>query len=213
MSGIYHKSLMEDDFNEESNMKKYIVIIIIIFIFTTVPFFYNFHENLNGEISNWSAFGEYFNGVLTPFLTIINIIVFVKISKAISDIDERRSDKEKQFQKELILMQFRKQEIDELNETLKKSLVLELKDNMLDATYPITYASTCLEEFLNTKLILFGLEEKDGLTQQIIHYHRLLQNLNSCFLQNKKIKRELTLDLLNTKNAIISGLQTIILEK
>ena len=194
-------------------MKKNITMLVITSIITMVLFFYKFHGNLSEDISDWSAFGDYCNGVLTPLLTIINILVFVKISKAISDIDERRSDKEKQFQKELILMQFRKQEIDELNETLKKSLVLELKDNMLDATYPITYASTCLEEFLNTKLILFGLEEKDGLTQQIIHYHRLLQNLNSCFLQNKKIKRELTLDLLNTKNAIISGLQTIILEK
>jgi len=187
--------------------------LVITSIITMVLFFYKFHGNLSEDISDWSAFGDYCNGVLTPLLTIINILVFVKISKAISEIDERRSEKEKQFQKKLIMMQFRKQEIDELNLVLKKSLVLELKDNMLDVTYPITYASTCLEEFLNTKLLLFGLKEKDGLTQQMLHYHKLLKNLNLCLLQNKKIERDLINNLLKTKNTIISGLQTIILEE
>jgi hypothetical protein len=82
-----------------------------------------FNDGLSKDSNSWSNFGDYVNGVLTPILTAINIYVFIKMTIAISSLEERRTinanaieearfEKEMHHEKEMLMMQLRKQEID-----------------------------------------------------------------------------------------------------
>ena len=65
-----------------------------IFLFMAIVFgiyFCMFHGDLSDDSYIWSNFGNYINGFLTPLLTIINIIVFIELTIAISNIEEHRS--------------------------------------------------------------------------------------------------------------------------
>ena len=94
--------------------KKYLYYAAI-FIFVLIVFgiyFCMFHGNLSDDSYIWANFGNYINGFLSPLLTIINIIVFIELTLAISTLEEHRSEKTLENEKKLLLMQLRKQELD-----------------------------------------------------------------------------------------------------
>ena len=92
--------------------KRITVIIVIAFAIVLALYLIVFRYGLSHSTTTWSEFGGYVSGVLMPILTAINIFVFVKLTNAISENDTYRSEKEMLFQKQLMLMQFRKKEID-----------------------------------------------------------------------------------------------------
>ena len=63
----------------------------------------------------------FFNGFMMPILTAINIYVFVKITNSISEKDTVQSEKELSFRKQLILLQFQKEDI----ETFEKKCIIK----------------------------------------------------------------------------------------
>lgn len=98
---------------ESNTLYRNITIAIIAVTICCLGFYlYMFNNGLSNDSNSWSNFGDYVNGILTPIFTVINIYVFVKLTTAISRLEEKRSEKELQHEKELLLMQFRKQEID-----------------------------------------------------------------------------------------------------
>jgi len=56
------------------------VILCIVFVSITILafYFYMFNSGLSKDSNSWSNFGDYVNGLLTPFLTAINNYVFIK---------------------------------------------------------------------------------------------------------------------------------------
>ena len=100
-----------------------IVCIVVAFIIIPAFYFYMFNSGLSKDSNLWSNFGDYVNGILTPILTAINIYVFIKMTIAISSLEEKRTinanaieearfEKEMHHEKEMLMMQLRKQEID-----------------------------------------------------------------------------------------------------
>ena len=55
-----------------------------------VPYFIFFHYGFSNESNSWSNFGDYFNGVLSPILTAVNIYVFIRLTTTISNIESKR---------------------------------------------------------------------------------------------------------------------------
>lgn len=144
-----------------NSLQRNITIIIVVAIICCFGIYlYMFNNGLSNNSNSWSNFGNYINGVLTPIFTAINIYVFVKLTIAISKLEEKRSEKELQHEKELLLMQFRKQEI----ETFVKQMN-RIDDNPLDVT-TLKEVAFYLKSFQETGSKWFNVE-KIGVTNKI----------------------------------------------
>lgn len=107
-------------------MKKYISlsIILLITLASVLGMYWKvFHDGFSNNSADWGNFGGYFNGLLMPILTIINIFVFVGISMKLSMLDDKRAEMESQGQKDLLLMQFQKKEIDNFERIMNEALI------------------------------------------------------------------------------------------
>lgn len=144
-----------------NSLQRNITIIIVVAIICCFGIYlYMFNNGLSNNSNSWSNFGNYINGVLTPIFTAINIYVFVKLTITISKLEEKRSEKELQHEKELLLMQFRKQEI----ETFVKQMN-RIDDISFDVT-TLKEVAFYLKSFQNTGSKWFNVE-KIGATNKI----------------------------------------------
>ncbi|MBR5061840.1 MAG: hypothetical protein IKX24_06825 [Prevotella sp.] len=198
-------------------MKKYILIVIILLVAASIVlglYWMVFHEGFSYNSADWGNFGSYFNGLLMPILTFVNIIVFVSISMKLSALDDKRAEKEVEGQKNLMLMQFRKKEIDNfervLNEALIPSLQFVISKEVL--ARPIVLADMYLHSFLKSKLSLFNLTEDSETTQSVSKLKCKLSNYHTKFVSDEKFVRDDIMGLLELKSSIISNLQKITIE-
>lgn len=84
--------------------------------------------------NSWIEFSVFFNGVIMPILTAINIFVFVKLTNAISEKDKIQSEKALFYQKQLLLMQFRKAEIEAFEKSLDNVFLFKKTADYKDFT-------------------------------------------------------------------------------
>lgn len=80
----------------EKNVKIYAQITISIFIISAIIMFIlwfdKFHDNpISTKPSDWSNFATLFSGFLTPFIGVLNILVFIHLTNRISSVDKERS--------------------------------------------------------------------------------------------------------------------------
>ena len=75
--------------------RPYIFWIIVSAVGCTILFLYFicFHDGFSFDQSDWGNFGSFFSGVLIPILTIINIYVFISLTK---EIEAQRVQREKE---------------------------------------------------------------------------------------------------------------------
>ncbi len=193
-------------------MKKYISLSITLLIVFVLGLYWKvFHDGLSNNSTDWGNFGGYFNGVLTPILTIINIFVFVSISMKISMLDDKRADRESQGQKDLMLMQFRKIEIDNFEKVMDEALVpsLQLAISKEALARPIILADMYLQTFLKSKLSLFNLSEENEVTQSILNLKNEINCYHKKFIGNEILDGNDIVNLLELKSIIVRGLQDI----
>ena len=198
-------------------MKKYILLAIILLMATSIVlgmYWMVFHEGFSYNSADWGNFGSYFNGLMMPILTFVNILVFVSISMKISSLDDKRAEKEAEGQKNLMLMQFRKKEIDNfervLNEALIPSTQFALSKEALAGS--IVLADLYLHSFLKSKLSLFNLADNCETTQFISKLKREISNYHAKFVSDEELVRDDIMELLELKSSIIRNLQIITLE-
>lgn len=71
-------------------MKKstiYIIIGISLFLIITI-YVFNFHKTqISTNPEDWNSFASYINGMITPILAFINILILMEVKNAVSDID------------------------------------------------------------------------------------------------------------------------------
>ena len=198
-------------------MKKYILLVTILLMAASIVlgmYWMVFHEGFSYNSADWGNFGSYFNGLMMPILTFVNILVFVSISMKISSLDDKRAEKEAEGQKSLMLMQFRKKEIDiferVLNEALIPSSQFVISKEAL--ARPIVLADLYLHSFLKTKLSLFNLADNCETTQFISKLKRELSNYHAKFVSDEELVRDDVMELLELKSSIIRNLQVITIE-
>lgn len=193
-------------------MKKYISLSITLLIVFVLGLYWKvFHDGLSNNSTDWGNFGGYFNGVLTPILTIINIFVFVSISMKISMLDDKRADRESQGQKDLMLMQFRKIEIDNFEKVMDEALVpsLQLAISKEALARPIILVDMYLQTFLKSKLSLFNLSEENEVPQSILKLKNEINCYHKKFIGNETLDGNDIVNLLELKSIIVRGLQNI----
>lgn len=165
--------------------------------------------------SSWIEFSVFFNGVLMPILTAINVFVFVKLTNIISKKDEIRSEKELSYQKQLLLMQFRKAEIEEFEKSFDNVFlfknVAEYTDYTSDVSFSVMNALVYLNSFQNTKLSLFNLNENSKVAIDINNYSLLLKEYHDSMKEKKFPTKEEFDKMFALKDSIIQSLQMITL--
>ena len=198
-------------------MKKYILLVIILLMATSIVlgmYWMVFHEGFSYNSADWGNFGSYFNGLMMPILTFVNILVFVSISMKISSLDDKRAEKEAEGQKYLMLMQFRKKEIDNFERVLNEALVpsSQFVISKESLARPIVLADLYLHSFLKSKLSLFNLTDNCETTQFVSELKRKISNYHTKFVSDEELARDDIMELLELKSSIIRNLQIITLE-
>ena len=183
-----------------------------IFVVVIGLYICNFHFGLSNSHSKWSEFGDYFNGLLSPILTAINIYVFIRLTRVIDENDDLRQSKAEAHEKAMLLMQYRKAELDIFTSTIQNAVVIKKDADVLSSSYPIMVALTYLECFAKTKLQLFSLEENSQTAKQILSLHGEIKKLNFNFITNIRIDNSLLLNIMNLRKGIINSLQEITIE-
>lgn len=82
-----------------------------------------FRVGLSIQSADWGNFGSYFSGLLNPILTAINILVFVRLTTVVSNLDDERAKRETQAQQDMLWMQFRKKEIDNFKNAISRAVL------------------------------------------------------------------------------------------
>ena len=198
-------------------MKKYILleIILLMTIFIVVGLYWIvFHDGLSYNSEDWGNLGSYFNGVLSPILTFANIFIFIDISMKLSVLDDKRAEKESEGQKNLILMQFRKKEIDSFEMILNQAHIpsSQFMISKEDLARPIVLADLYLQTFLKSKLSLFNLTANSEIAQSIYELKSELKNYHAKFVSDQKLLITDVLRLLELQSSIINYLQMITMD-
>ena len=188
----------------------YIYIIIGLLLIVALSFYvWHYHYGFSNNVNDWSAFGNYFSGIMMPFLTIANIIVFIELTIAISDFESKRSTKEMEQQKALLIMQFRRQSIESFYQHINP-LFEENIEGDLEKMY--AEAIEYLQKFLNVDYKYFDCDENSFTERNIRH---LLTKLNIIHLDislKKQFNSEQFLKSIDVKNEIINSLIRLTLE-
>lgn len=183
MKNIFTKDKLKDifsdlkDFYQKSKVLFYILFGFLIFFW--LFYAWNFSSGLSNDQSIWAEFGDFFNGVVSPIFAAINICIFWYLTKAVEDSNNKRQDEidanedrrrqqDAEHQKALILMQFRKNEIDKLNEVLQVS-----NENTQNANYLLLliHWGLTVDNFLKSKLVFFGLEKNTMIAKNLQTLH------------------------------------------
>lgn len=214
----------------KEHIKKYTGIYVLsaslIIILLVILLIYKNH--FNGEISSdhsrWSQFGDFINGVISPIFTAINIGIFwyltkvvddnnKKRQKEIQDNEDRRRQQDAEHQKAMILMQFRKAEIDRLEEAIPNELFLPQGLTAEEYSDSLLVASAYIMSFIESKLELFDLDKKHSISKQIIILGKSIndyRNLVEGQIKHEEIEEHVR-KVLFTKFSILSDLQKITL--
>ena len=76
-----------------------VIIILLVAIIVVGLFIWNFHSSdISSNPADWSMFASYFNGILTPILTFINIMVLLGVGQSIRDISKENRRHKKRLQ-------------------------------------------------------------------------------------------------------------------
>ncbi len=169
------------------------ILALFISLILIVLYFVFFHNGFSIDSNSWSNFGDYFNGVLTPILTAVNIFVFIRLTTIISDIEskraqqaliqeEKRSEKElkqakEQLEKELEHDKIRlERELD--NE--KKMLLMQLRKQEIDSFVKVMDDILVFEKQYNI----------DELAYPILRAHKYSEYLSSTGVKIFGIERD-----------------------
>lgn len=187
---------------------------LVALIGVSILYFARFHYGITNDINNWGNVGSFFGGVITPIMSAINIIVFIEISLQISKWDDKRAEENAKSQKTLLLMQFRKKEIENFENVMNEAFVprVEMSFNAQVKAIPIVYASLYVQSFLTTKLNLFELKEDDEIVKKIINLSNIIVQYNQEFVKAEgNVENNLIKKVLVLRSEIVDELQKIAL--
>ena len=76
------------------------IITAIIFAGIAAAYFFQFHNGFSQSPADWGTFADYIGGLISPLLALLNIIVFIDLTKSIEQnrlAIEKDKDKEEKY--------------------------------------------------------------------------------------------------------------------
>ena len=172
-------------------------------------YFWHFHGDFSCQAKDWSDFGTYINGLLMPLLTIINIVILVELTIAISKINENRSKAEVKAQKDLLLIQLRRQAIETFYQVMNQ--YFDNKYLKEDRGKVMSYASEYLKRFLDTDFKYFDFGKSDIVRRKVRSLQLAIDMVHSDIEMGQCFNKEKYLRALSLKDEIIADLQSNVL--
>lgn len=140
------------------------ILLGIIFVFVLI-YVLRFHRVLSSEHLTWSQFGDIFNGVISPIFAGINICIFWYLTKVVDLNNDERQDEMLKNEKTLLLMQFRKTEVDRLDEALYN--VIANNNNFNKLVDRVFNAYIIASYFYETKSAFFDIKDDSDLAKDL----------------------------------------------
>lgn len=204
---------MENNKKIKCLQRKVCIIILVVALLVFGLYFYKFNGELSGNPDSWSSFGDYVNGMLTPILTLINLFVFIRMTVAISSIENRRTmnamtiesrrhEKEMQHERNLLMIQLRKQEID----VFVKQMNRLFNDVGIKQIETLNHVADHLLSFRDTGLKWFEIENSQSMSNEIISLSNSLRMYAYKIENAEGFDEDLFNKIHNTKKRIINTL-------
>ena len=199
----------------DSNMeklKKYIYgAIFICSIMVVFLYLGYFHNGFSNQSHDWSDFGNYFTGFLSPLLAIINIVVLVELTIAVSKADKSRTNAEIMAQKDLLLIQMRRQSIDSFSQVMNQYFNNKYLEE--DTKRVVAYVSEYLQQFLNTDFYYFDFGENTNIVKRKISSLKLnIDIVHDSLVNRRELDHDKYLKIFELRDEILQVLQLNALE-
>lgn len=193
-------------------MKKYIYgTIIVCLILVVFLYLGHFHNGLSNQMHDWSDFGNYFTGLLSPLLTIINIVVLVELTIAVSDADKSRTSAEIKAQKDLLLLQMRRQSIESFSQIMNHYFNNKYLEE--DTKRVVAHVSEYLQTFIKTDLQYFDFGEKTNIVKHKIDSLKLnIDIVHDGIVNKRELDQDRYLKIFELRDEILQVLQLNALE-
>ncbi|UPS44501.1 hypothetical protein M1D30_13240 [Prevotella sp. E15-22] len=193
-------------------LKKYIYgTIIICLILVVFLYLGHFHDGLSNQMSDWSDFGNYFTGLLSPLLTIINIVVLVELTIAVSDADKSRTSAGIKAQKDLLLLQMRRQSIESFSQIMNHYFNNKYLEE--DTKRVVAHVSEYLQTFIKTDFQYFDFGEKTNIVKRKIEFLKLnIDIVHDGIVNRRELDHEKYLKIFALREELLQDLQLNALE-
>lgn len=209
--------------------KKHVYILtLMVLVGVLIVYFYQFHNGLSQSPSDWGNFADYICGLLTPLLALLNIIVFIDLTKSIENnrlAVEKAKDKEQELrqqrdiehQKQMLVFQLRVEEVRRFDSVLENVFFSNADEYHGGMPCSLVKALSYIESFIRNKIDVFDFnsdDEKEKFIRKLMEGHYMLKSLmdNMLNLENK-IKGSELKEFLDFKAYIIKGLYKLTLNK
>lgn len=209
--------------------KKHVYILtLMVLVGVLIVYFYQFHNGLSQSPSDWGNFADYICGLLTPLLALLNIIVFIDLTKSIENnrlAVEKAKDKEQELrqqrdiehQKQMLVFQLRVEEVRRFDSVLENVFFSNADEYHGGMPCSLVKALSYIESFIRNKIDLFDFnsdDEKEKFIRKLMEGHYMLKSLmdNMLNLENK-IKGSELKEFLDFKAYIIKRLYKLTLNK
>ena len=207
--------------------KKHVYILtLMVLVGVLIAYFYQFHNGLSQSPSDWGNFADYICGLLTPLLALLNIIVFIDLTKSIENnrlAVEKAKDKEQELrhqrdiehQKQMLVFQLRVEEVRRFDSVLENVFFSNADEYHGEMPCSLVKALSYIESFIRNKIDLFDFnsdDEKEKFIRKLMEGHYMLKSLmdNMSNLENK-IKGSELKEFLDFKAYIIKELYKLTL--
>lgn len=209
--------------------KKYVYILTAMaLIGVLIAYFYQFHNGLSLYPADWGNFADYVCGLLTPLLALLNIIVFIDLTKSIENNrlaierakdneQEHRHQRDVEHQKQMLVFQLRVEEIRRFDSILENAFYSNSDEYHGGIPLSMVKAVSYIESFIRNKIDLFDFKsdsEKEKFISELKDGHHVLKELVSKManLENKISSSDLKA-VLDFKANIIKQLYKLTLDE
>ena len=153
--------------------KKHVYILtLMVLVGVLIAYFYQFHNGLSQSPSDWGNFADYICGLLTPLLALLNIIVFIDLTKSIENnrrTIERAKDSEQELrhlrdvehQKQMLIFQLRIEEVRRFDSVLENAFFSNADEYHGGMPCSLVKALSYIESFIRNKIDLFDFNSDD----------------------------------------------------
>ncbi len=135
-----------------------IVFGILLFIALTIPILFytgNFWgQNISDDTQVWGTFGDYFGGIFNPLIAIANLIIFIKLTLIVADMQDKSTKQSLIFEKKILSSGLMHDSIKELSNVLN-TLGQNIKANRNQTDWEILKVLQTTITFSNNYYHLF----------------------------------------------------------
>ena len=151
--------------------------IIIIFLLK----FWN--KPLSENISDWASFGDYIGGTINTIISLFTLFVTIIISYQISQLEDKRNEKNLEFEKRKFLRELRENEYNNISNELNKIWTILSEVDREKALIGIFELYHKYSDFIEYKKHLFPIIEQS----KFIILKEYFDDIHKYFSDNEKI--------------------------